>query len=298
MIARKSRPSRQNRADGFIIVAVLWILVALATLASVFSLYISNTAIAARISADRLQADALTAASLELTAYRLIGTNPGERPSQGAFSFRLGGADISVSFKSEGGRIDLNAAPKPLLSGLFAVLGAEREKADLYADHIIYWRKKKDAADKNDEASAYEGLGYSPRQAPFQNIAELKLVQGIPPELAERALPFVTLFNGKAEIDANLASQEVIAALPNLPTDALGQILAARDPNNPKAIEGLLGAAKTSVNGESRKATRVAVEMALEHGRRIEAQAVILLMEDGPDPYRVLFWTDDFDGPT
>ena len=29
---------------------------------------------------------------------------------------------------------------------------------------------------------------------------------------------------------------------------------------------------------------------------RINAEAVILLLEDAPDPYRVLSWTDDFDG--
>ena len=35
------------------------------------------------------------------------------------FSFRLGQANVAVEFRSEAARIDLNAAPKQLLVGLF-----------------------------------------------------------------------------------------------------------------------------------------------------------------------------------
>ena len=38
------------------------------------------------------------------------------------------------------------------------------------------------------------------------------------------------------------------------------------------------------------------VRVDLAKGRRINAEAVILLLDDAPDPYRVLSWTDDFDG--
>ena len=37
-------------ADGFIIVAVLWILAALAALTAVYAVYVGNTAMAARVS--------------------------------------------------------------------------------------------------------------------------------------------------------------------------------------------------------------------------------------------------------
>jgi len=41
---------------------------------------------------------------------------------------------------------------------------------------------------------------------------------------------------------------------------------------------------------------RVKVEVALAQGRRVRGEAVIFLLEDAPDPYRVLSWTDGFDG--
>jgi general secretion pathway protein K len=36
--------------------------------------------------------------------------------------------------------------------------------------------------------------------------------------------------------------------------------------------------------------------MTLENGRRVTAEAVILVLQDGDEPYRVLSWRDDFDG--
>jgi general secretion pathway protein K len=41
----------------------------------------------------------------------------------------------------------------------------------------------------------------------------------------------------------------------------------------------------------------VTVRVAFDNGRRVGAEAVILLLDDGDEPYRVLSWQDDFDGP-
>ena len=66
-----NRSIKPSARDGFIIVAVLWILVALAALASIYSIYINNSALAVSVMDDGLQAEALVSAGLELTAYRL-----------------------------------------------------------------------------------------------------------------------------------------------------------------------------------------------------------------------------------
>jgi general secretion pathway protein K len=41
---------------------------------------------------------------------------------------------------------------------------------------------------------------------------------------------------------------------------------------------------------------RLNIRIALDTGRRVAADVVILVPEDGDDPYRVLYWRDDFDG--
>ena len=93
---------------------------------------------------------------------------------------------------------------------------------------IVAWRTKPGPGNQNPEAGAYKsaGLPYGPRQAPFQNVAELRLVRNLPPALVSNALAFVTVFNGQEKIDVNVAEREVIAALPGINPNAVADIAA------------------------------------------------------------------------
>jgi general secretion pathway protein K len=288
--------------DGFILVAVLWILGGLAVLAAVYTLYVVNAATSLAVNNDRIEADASVSAALELTAYYLGAVKPEERPTSGQFNFRIGGANIAVGFRSEAGRIDLNNAPKELLAGLFRVLGADADAANQYADRIDAWRTPASSPnqDQDKEITAYRNAGatYNPRQAPFSNVQELWLVLGLPPALVERALPFVTVFSGMSDVNVMDAAPEVLAALPGMTPDRLNTLLNQRGvPSaNAKSVLPLLGPAQGGATETGSNATRVTIQVALDQGRRINAAAVILLLEDAPEPYRVLSWTDDFDG--
>src|SRR3954470_16223179 len=125
--------------DGFIVVAVLWILAALATLASIFSMYVINTAMAFAVHDERLQAEGLARAAIELSAYQVAASTPAPL-SRGSFAFRIGNATVNAEFMAETARIDLNSAPKELIAGLFITLGTSRAQADYYADRIAGWR--------------------------------------------------------------------------------------------------------------------------------------------------------------
>lgn len=300
MIVRFANSMRRRPDEGFIVVAVLWILGALAALASIYAIYVTNTALSLSVNDDRLQADALVTAGLELTAYRLSTQDVDARPTQGAFRFRMGRADVAVDFRSEAARIDLNLAPKELLAGLFAALGARYDAAESYADRIIGWRQKADVAGENNEAAAYRtaGLSYGPRQGPFPDVGELWLVLGLPPALVERALPFVTVFSGRADVDVLDAAPEVVAALPGMTPDRLYGILGQRGPGaaNAQIVQGLLGSAQ-GASTQGGKAMRVTVHIAFDDGRRVSAETVILPLDDADEPFRVLLWHDDFDGP-
>jgi hypothetical protein len=117
---RRLRQTARSSEGGFVIVAVLWILVALAALAAIFSVYLSNSARALGATDINVERDALVSASLELTAYRLLTADEKERPAEGAFHFRMDDAEASVTFISEAARVDLNQAPKEMLAGLFS----------------------------------------------------------------------------------------------------------------------------------------------------------------------------------
>jgi general secretion pathway protein K len=293
---------KRQRNDGFILVAVLWILGGLAVLAAVYALYVVNAATSLEANNDRIQTDASVSAALELTAYYLSAVKEGERPTSGQFNFRVGSSNVAVGFLSESARIDLNSAAPPLLAGLFSVLGADAEAANSYAERVVGWRTNatNPNPDQDKEITAYRnaGLTYNPRQAPFTNTNELWLVLGLPPALVERALGFVTVFSGMPNVNVMDAAPEVVAALPGMTPDRLDAVLKQRTAlgTDARPVMQLLGPAQADATAAGSNATRVVVQVGLARGRRINAEAVILLLEDAPDPYRVLSWTDDFDG--
>ena len=288
--------SSPSGRDGFIIVAVLWILIALATLASVYSIYVSNSALAVSVMDDRLQAEELVSASLELTAYRLTVPNDTVRPTRGQFAFRLGRANVVVNYSSETARLDLNAAPKPLLTGFFMSLGVPNDNADHYADRVIGWRKPPNPTDQGNEAALYRsaGLSYLPRSAPFAHTSELWLVQGLPPALVRRALSFVTVFSGRPDINVFDAAPELVAALPGMSPARLTSFLNHRETTaaNKDSLERLLGPGQPGATSEGSNAFRVTIDIAFRDGWRTGSEVVILL-DAADEPFQVLSWRND-----
>ena len=286
----------QSSERGFVIVAVLWILVALSTLAVIFSVYLSDSARALGATDIGVPTEALASASLELTAYRLLRADDKERPAQGSFRFRMDNADVVVSFTSEAARVDLNKASKEMLSNLFEVLGAERKAASDIADRIVGWRTEAKPRAANDEEALYlsSGLPYSPRQGPFAHVDELSLVLGLSPAMVERALPFLTVYSKSADVDVLLAPAEVVAAVPGMTPEALGNFLKQRAslPRDQKAIAAALGPAKAGATLPEAKAFRVVTTIRFDNGRRTSTEAVISLGQDNKEPYNVLSWQD------
>jgi general secretion pathway protein K len=290
-----------SRSDsGFILVVVLWILAALAALASTYSVYLSNAAFATQINDDQLRIRNAISTGIELSAYQLLAVPEKDRPPQGAFTVRLARTTIDTSFVSESARVDLNAAPQNLLEGLFAAVGVDPSQAASFADRVIGWRKKADPTGQNSEVEAYKeaGLDYAPRQAPFQNVLELPLVLGLPPHIVERVLPLVTVYSGHPEIDIRVAPPEVLASLPNVTPDQLQKVLGARmqSPEDGEALLKLLGSAHALATDKPNPTARVRMRIRLDNGRTARAEVVILLMQNEDEPFRVLSWRDDSDG--
>jgi general secretion pathway protein K len=287
-----ARTTATSSEHGFVIVAVLWILAALAALAMIFSMYLSGSARALAANDTALQAEALVSASIELTTYQLLLAGDKARPSHGSFHFRMDDANALVAFNSEAARIDLNFAPKDMLANLFAGLGADRAAAQEDADRIVGWRTRPVAGAANNEEALYgaAGLGYSPRQSLFTHVNELALVVGLPPALVDRALPFVTVFNGSSGVDAEIAAPQVITALrgntPANPNDVLGE-------RNDSSITGASpGPAQADVTIVKSTSYRVETTINFNDGRRTASEVVIAL-GDKEEPYRVLSWQDD-----
>jgi general secretion pathway protein K len=300
----------QTQSAGFIIVAVLWLLGALATLAVVYSLYVRETAVEFVSHDEQLQAQALAMSGVELAAYQLTADaraaplqgqaaaappqgQAAAAPLQGQFAFEQGSAKVAVSFRSENSRVDLNFASQELLTGLLSGLGVQGDDAHTYADRIVAWRTPLKSGESDSEAALYPAAGksYGPRHAPFQHPDELALVVDIPPFVVDRILPYVTVYTGRPEVNVMVAPPQVLAALPGMTPDRLQLILALRQ-GGPQDLVAQLGALPPGMTVEPSMANRVSVDIQFSSGRRMHAEAVILMSTDA-EPYRVLSWSDN-----
>ena len=286
--------SRSPADRGFVIVAVLWILLALSSLAIIFSAYLAASARALAASDISLQTEALVSAGLELTAYQLTLTDEKTRPQHGAFQFGLDDASVGVTFTSEAGRVDLNYASKEMLVGLFVVLGASKDAAGEYADRIVGWRTRPTPGSENVEVVRYNALGYSPRQGLFTHVNELALVAGIPEAFVDRVLPFVTVFNGSPDVDPKIAAPEVALAVNKASgKDQDGFGSAAPSPNG--TVAGAQAPSPQSAASTAQSPCyRIAISIRFRNGHRTTSEAVVAL-GDKAEPYRVLSWQNDLE---
>jgi general secretion pathway protein K len=294
-------PLPSSGTRGFIVIAVLWILAVLSALVLIYLTYVINTAVLVAGTNDRIQTDTLVSAGVELAAYQVLAAKEDKRRTNGTFDARVGPAKISVTFRSEAARIDLNAAPKPLLVGFLTGLGVAPPDASDYADRIVAWRSPTEQADNDPENSFYRtsGAAYLPRHAPFPAAEELWLLRGIPPFIIQKMLPFVTVFSSMATINIVEAEPQVIAGLPGMTPESLQSVLVQRsDPTqDPQTVLALAGSG-TGATIDPSKAYRITVAVTPDKGRRATSEAVILLLEDGDEPYRVLSWRNGSDGST
>ena len=280
--------------SGFIIVAVVWILGALATLAVIYSLFARQTALEFVDHDEVLQAHALEESGVELAAYELT-ARADLRPLTGRFTFRQGRAAIDVTYRSENSRIDLNFASPQLIAGLFLGLGVAEEDANTYTTRIAAWRNPLKPNEADTEAELYRAAGktYGPRHGPFQNASELGLVVGVPPDLVGRVLPYFTVYSGQPEVNILAATPPVLAALPGINPERLQLLLTTRDNIPQDVLKAQLGFTASYITVAASRADRVSVDVRFPSGRHIRSDIVILILDRDTVPYHILSWRDE-----
>ena len=217
-ITQFEAPMSAHGQRGFILVAVLWMLAALAALAAAYEVFAVNTAASAYLPLERVRAEAAIRAGAELTAYRQLSWPREARPNHGAFSAQMDETRIDVVYRSESARIDINGAPKEVIAGALTAAGASSTNASFIADRILAWRNRQGGADRIAEAAVYRkaGLPYGPVNMPFESVLELALLPNMSPAVLARALPLLTIFNPGGKIDPLVADPKVIGAIPGM----------------------------------------------------------------------------------
>jgi general secretion pathway protein K len=148
------------------------------------------------------------------------------------------------------------------------------------------------AADKSTAPSAADGAG-SGKPPAFTDVAQLGRIAGVTPDIIAAIAPLITVFGGE-KINAATASEDVIAALPNVGGAQIDAFLAARSrgPLSEGQAGSLLGAAREFVSLEKKRtAASVDIEIRLPDGYSEAASATIIVLPHDSAPYRVLRWS-------
>lgn len=216
------------------LIAVLWIVSLLALMAAGVG---SSGRVSGKLAfnaAENAKARALAEAGFNRAVYHLLARDP--------FSGSLvdGAADLSfatsegvaaVLVRDEDGKIDLNAAPIELLTGLLTSVGvASEEIANTMAARIVDFRDvDSDPLPYGAEDSAYEAAGLS-RGAidrPFRHVDELRSVLGMTEQLFARLQRHVTIYADAEGFDFFRASLPVLSGLPGMTPETIDAIRSA-----------------------------------------------------------------------
>jgi general secretion pathway protein K len=206
-----------ERQRGIALLMVLWALLLLALLATVFGGNARTEVLLARNLVENAQAEALADAGV----YRALAGLTKE-PREGGFHgdgrvyiWHAAGGEVRFSVRDEGGKIDINQASEILLRELFVAVGVDPKRGAELADAIVDFRdedsnKRPHGAEERDYVAA--GLPYGPKNGSFELVDELVYVLGMTPDLYRKVAPFVSV-RGQASPHAFTAASEVRAAM-------------------------------------------------------------------------------------
>ncbi len=205
---------RRQPRRGFALLAVLWLVVAIATVALEFSLRARERQAVAINLVERGQAYAMALAGLEIAGSRLArllgrpspGTPPSYVPDPSDPWWRadslvsgtgaIGHATYAVYVHDATAMININAAWEDDWRAFLTGLGLEYDTADRLAQSIMDWRDTNDVARaRGAERAAYIRAGHVvlPANKDFTSVPELRNVLGMTPAIYARIAPYATL---------------------------------------------------------------------------------------------------------
>jgi general secretion pathway protein K len=229
------RARAQAGQRGVALVLVMWVAVLLTVIASSFIVERRTEMLVVRNSVSMARAEAVADAGVQRAVFEMYRTDnaPEAWKRDGTvYDWSFDNVPVKVEIRDESAKIDINTASDALLRGLFLSLGLADDEAARIVDAILDWRdadsfKRPNGAELPEYRAA--GLSYGPANAPFQATEELQLVLGMRPELYRRVAPLITVFSRQPGINPQLASREVLLALPGMTSDVVDQYLVLRE---------------------------------------------------------------------
>lgn len=230
---KEFRTASRHRQRGIALLMVLWVLILLGLVAASFLRETRLGTNLARNITENAKAEALAEAGIQRAMVGLLDPDPATRwRTDGTrYEFAFGDGMVVVRIESEGGKVDLNNAPAPILLALLEGAGVDSERAHALADAIHDFRDvdhERRAAGAEDPDYVAAGLEAGSKDAPFDDTEELMQVLGMTREIHAALSPHVTIYSRRSSIDLLTAPEVVLRAIANLKPEQLAAILADR----------------------------------------------------------------------
>jgi general secretion pathway protein K len=202
-------------------VLVLWVLSLLIIMAGSFALSMRRESALISVLKNNAHAKAIAESGISLAEMMLLSPDPSKvwRADGSIYEIRASDAIIRIRLQSEAGKIDINKADQAVLQSLMALGPVDSEQQGKLVDAILDWRDadnlvRIDGAEKEEYQEA--GLNYQPRNKPFESTEELQLVLGMNKKVLAWLDPLVTIYSNQPRINYQVASKEVLQAMPGL----------------------------------------------------------------------------------
>lgn len=223
----KSRRSKARACSaGFAIVAVMWMLAALALLVAGLMGAARTEIRSLQGAQDMAQAAAAGDAAIQMVLQTLQAS--GERPTRVTqLELAFDASLLTVRITPAEGFIDLNTADKGMLAQLFVFAGGiEPGMAEALAESVLDWRSPESTANAN-------GMSEPRKRQRFDVIEDLLQVPGFDFGLFDRIRDLITTASGTTGVDPLAAPPEVLYVLASGNRDAAARISARRDSGEP-----------------------------------------------------------------
>jgi type II secretory pathway component PulK len=236
----------RRRRDGFVLMASLWIVTAVASVSFTFAVETRMMRVAVTSGAELARARANAEAGVATAISRLDALARGIRPTAevlfdshdpwhgaGVLSAEeIGphGGGFEARVRDITATLDINLIGPLQWRAFFAALGVDDPTADRLTAAIGDWRDLDDDPRLNGaERSHYLAAGQLrlPSNRDFASVEDLRGVAGMTPELFRTARPYLGVAS-TGRVNVNTAPLPVLRAVPRLTDDVLQVILAQR----------------------------------------------------------------------
>jgi general secretion pathway protein K len=287
-----------SRQRGVALVLVMWVAVLLTVVAGSFMIEARTDSLVVRNSMSNARAESAADAGVHRAVYELYRTDNSPeawRRDGGMREWTFDGVPLRIELRDESGKIDLNTASEPLLRGLFLSVGLTDEETAKMLDAILDWRdpdvlKRVNGAEEPEYRAA--GLAYKPANAPFQAIEELQLVLGMRPHIYRRIAPLVTVFSRQAGVNTQVASREVLLAIPGVTSAIVDEFITQREAARVAGVPGPILREAAAFNAGLTMAATIRSEARLDDGTTFVREAVALLRPTPRRPVTFLAWRE------